>query len=80
MLYICVKFCVSNSKDFGVTDSDSRVDARVVTIYKRALCIKTVYKVTILYLCILSDNASYLHQVSRKYFRGLTFIERMGFA
>ena len=30
MLYICIKFCQSNSKGFWVTDPNRRVDARVV--------------------------------------------------
>ena len=32
MLYICTKICHSISNGFRVTDLDSRVDARVVTI------------------------------------------------
>ena len=32
MLYIYTKFCQSISKGFRVTDPESRVDARVVTI------------------------------------------------
>ena len=36
MLYILAKFCASISKGFRVTHSNSRVDARVVSIYKGA--------------------------------------------
>ena len=34
MLDICIRFCESISKGFSVTDWNSRIDARVVAIYK----------------------------------------------
>ena len=70
MFYIWAKFCSSISKDFWVTDSNSRVSTRVVPIYKGANSIKTVDGVMVLNLYKLSDDALYLYQVTRKYLKG----------
>ena len=67
MFYICTKLCRSISYGFRVTDLNSRVDARVVTIYKGAQFRKTVDGVMVLNLCTSPDDALYLYQVSRKY-------------
>ena len=42
MLYICTKFCESILKGFRVTDLNSTVYTRVVTIYKEHNSVKTV--------------------------------------
>ena len=71
MLYICIKFCQRISKGFRVTDFDSRVDAKMVAIYKGHNSIKFVDGVTVFSLFILSDDALYLYQIPRKNLKGI---------
>ena len=61
------KKCIS--KAFRVTDSNSRVNTRVVAIYNGAKLHKTVDGVKVLNLYTSSDDALYLYQVSRKYLK-----------
>ena len=42
----------------------------MVAIYKVGIIPQTLYVIMILNLCIPSDNAFYLYQVSRKYLKG----------
>ena len=51
MLYILAIYCKSISKGFCVTDSSSRINARVVAINKGHNSVKTVDGVMVLILC-----------------------------
>ena len=58
MLYICTKFCEKLSKGFRLK------------FLKGHDSVKNVSGISVLNLCISSDSALYLYQVSRKYLKG----------